>query len=106
MAIRFTVIQKAYQERLADGQPNDTTIIQTGSSSTAERDPGENVAKADSKVLSSEKVDGIKTLSQPWWPTPGQGRQPKAAQNSGSGLAEKFGKRTPVFLENWQVLHA
>lgn len=62
-----------------------------------ERDPGENVAKADSKVLSSEKVDGIKTLSQPWWPTPGQGRQPKAAQNSGSEIGRKVWKKNCSF---------
>lgn len=57
------LIQKAQEEHLADGQPNNTIIIQTGSSSTAERDPGEKVAKTDSKVMSSEKVDDIKTLS-------------------------------------------
>lgn len=83
----------------ADGQPNNTIIIRTGSASTVERDPGEYVAKAYSKVMSSEKVDGIKTLSYPWGPTPGQGRQPKAALNSGVRDWQKSLEKIAVFLK-------
>lgn len=63
------------------------------------------MAKADSKVMSTEKLDDIKTLCWPWWPTPGQGHQPRAAQNSGSEIGRKVWKKPAVFLENWQVLH-
>lgn len=67
-------------------------------SSTVQRDPRENMAKAYSKVMSSEKVDGIKTLSYPGGPgPPGQGRQAKAALNSGSKIGRKVWKKLQFF---------
>lgn len=56
------------------------------------------MAKAYSKVMSSEKVDGIKTLSYPGGPgPPGQGRQAKAALNSGSKIGRKVWKKLQFF---------
>lgn len=43
---QFTIIQNAHEKCLADGQPNNTITIRTGSSSAVERDPGENMAEA------------------------------------------------------------
>lgn len=76
---QFIIIQNVHEKCLADGQPNNTIIIYVGSSSAVERDPGENMAKAERKVTSSEKVDDVKILSQPWWTTPGQVLQPHSS---------------------------
>lgn len=100
MAIQFTIIQKAHEKCPADGQPNNTIIIGTGSASTVERDPGEHVAKAYSKVMSSEKVGGIKTLSYPWGAhTRSRTSAQKAALNSGVRDWQKSLEKTAVFLK-------
>lgn len=100
MAIQFTIIQKAHEKCPADGQPNNTIVIRAGSASTVERDPGEHVAKAYSKVMSSEKVGGIKTLSYPWGAhTRSRTSAQKAALNSGVRDWQKSLEKTAVFLK-------
>lgn len=104
---QFTIIQNAHEKCLADGQPNNTIIIRTGSSSAVERDPGENMAKAWTKATSSEQGDDIQILPHPWWTTPGQVYEPPAALNSGSEIGRKVWKTAVLWVcfFNWQILH-
>lgn len=75
-----------------------------------ERDPGENMAKAERKVTLSEKVDDIKILSHPWWTTPGQVLQPHSSTEFRVRYWQKgLENYRFVFVLfcffNWQILH-
>lgn len=80
---QFTIIQNAHEKCLADGQPNNTITIRTGSSSAVERDPGENVAAAWTEATSSEQGDDIQIFPHPWWTTPGRVYQPHSSTEFG-----------------------
>lgn len=104
---QFTIIQNAHEKCLADGQPNNTITIRTGSSSAVERDPGENMAEAWTEATSSEQGDDIQILPHPWWTTPGRVYQPHSSTEFGVRDWQKGWENCSFvgFFFNWQILH-
>lgn len=107
---QFTIIQNAHEKCLADGQPNNTIIIHTGSSSDVEIGPGENMAKAERKVSCLKKLMISKYFLIPGGPHQVKYYNPTAALDSGSEIGRKVWKTTGLFcfffcFFNWQILH-
>lgn len=87
-----------FRKLMADGQPNNTIIIQTGSSPTVERDPGENRGKGMQRSYVFWKSGWYQnTTVLPLVAHTSHGCQPKAALSSGSEIGRKGWKKLQCF---------
>lgn len=95
---QFTIIQNAHEKCLADGQPNNTIIIHTGSSSMWKETLEKTWQRQRGKWRCLKKLMISKYFLIPGGPHQVKYYNPTAALNSGSDIGRKVWKTTGLFL--------